>query len=100
MFESCRDRQFSSTFLFGGSRFIFPAAGSLRRLRDSLTMDKVTSEGGAPAAAAAPRSADRWNGAIALAGFILVATAQASNQVLARGLADSVGPFALAFFRW
>ena len=28
------------------------------------------------------------------------ATAQASNQVLARGLADSVAPFALAFFRW
>jgi len=29
-----------------------------------------------------------------------VATAQASNQVLARGIAGSVPPFALAFFRW
>jgi len=63
-------------------------------------MDKVTSEGSDPAATAAPRSADGWQGAIALIGFILVATAQASNQVLARGLADSVAPFALAFFRW
>ena len=63
-------------------------------------MNKVTSEGDDPAAAAAPRSADRWHGPIALAGFVLVATAQASNQVLARGLADSVAPFALAFFRW
>jgi drug/metabolite transporter (DMT)-like permease len=63
-------------------------------------MNKVTSEGDDPAAAAAPRSGDGWQGAIALAGFILVATAQASNQVLARGLADSVAPFALAFFRW
>lgn len=44
--------------------------------------------------------ADRWLGAIALIGFILVATAQASNQVLARGLAGAVPPFALAFFRW
>ncbi|WP_082905578.1 DMT family transporter [Bradyrhizobium centrolobii] len=39
-------------------------------------------------------------GAVALIGFILVATAQASNQVLARGVAGSVPPFALAFFRW
>ena len=30
----------------------------------------------------------------------LVAVAQASNQVLARGLAGSVPPFSLAFFRW
>ena len=41
-----------------------------------------------------------WAGAIALVGFILVATAQASNMILARGLAGSVPPFALAFFRW
>ena len=61
-------------------------------------MSKVTSEGNDPAAI--PRSADRWHGPIALTGFILVATAQASNQVLARGLADSVAPFARAFFRW
>jgi drug/metabolite transporter (DMT)-like permease len=63
-------------------------------------MSKVTSEGDDPAAAGAVRSADGWHGAIALAGFILVATAQASNQILARGLADSIPPFALAFFRW
>jgi drug/metabolite transporter (DMT)-like permease len=63
-------------------------------------MDKVTSEGNDPAATVAARSADRWQGPVALAGFILVATAQASNQVLARGLADSVAPSALAFFRW
>ena len=63
-------------------------------------MSKVTSEGDDPATAGAVRCADGWDGALALAGFILVATAQASNQVLARGLADSVPPFALAFFRW
>ena len=63
-------------------------------------MSKVTPEGDEPAAVGAVRSDDRWHGAIALAGFILVATAQASNQILARGLADSVPPFALAFFRW
>ena len=63
-------------------------------------MSKVTSEGDDPATAGAVRSADGWDGTLALAGFILVATAQASNQVLARGLADSVPPFALAFFRW
>jgi drug/metabolite transporter (DMT)-like permease len=38
--------------------------------------------------------------AIALIGFILVAAAQASNMILARGLAGSVPPFTLAFFRW
>lgn len=38
--------------------------------------------------------------AVALVGFILVAAAQASNMILARGLAGSVPPFALAFFRW
>jgi drug/metabolite transporter (DMT)-like permease len=41
-----------------------------------------------------------WAGTVALVGFILVATAQASNMILARGLAGSVPPFALAFFRW
>jgi drug/metabolite transporter (DMT)-like permease len=63
-------------------------------------MSKVTSEGDDPSPASAVPSADGLYGAMALAGFILVATAQASNQVLARGLADSVPPFALAFFRW
>jgi drug/metabolite transporter (DMT)-like permease len=61
-------------------------------------MDKLTSEGGDAVAAAKPSVG--WYGTIALVGFILVATAQASNQILARGLAGSVPPFALAFFRW
>jgi hypothetical protein len=37
---------------------------------------------------------------LALAGFVLVATLQATNMILARGLAGSVPPFSLAFFRW
>src|SRR5689334_12712197 len=61
---------------------------------------KETSDGGRDASTAASPSTHAWLGAIALIGFILVATAQASNQILARGLADSVPPFALAFFRW
>jgi drug/metabolite transporter (DMT)-like permease len=40
------------------------------------------------------------DGAVALIGFILVATAQATNMILARGLAETVPPFSLAFFRW
>jgi hypothetical protein len=39
-------------------------------------------------------------GIIALLGFVLVATAQITNMILARGLAGSVPPFTLAFFRW
>ena len=46
------------------------------------------------------RPAPGWEDAVALTGFILVAVGQASNQVLARGLAGSVPPFSLAFFRW
>ncbi|WGR98904.1 DMT family transporter [Bradyrhizobium sp. ISRA443] len=46
------------------------------------------------------RSATGWQDAVALIGFILVAAGQASNQVLARGLAGSVPPFSLAYFRW
>ncbi|VIO67590.1 DMT family transporter [Bradyrhizobium ivorense] len=53
-----------------------------------------------PEASSAKPSAAGWQDAIALIGFILVATGQASNQVLARGLAGSVPPFSLAFFRW
>lgn len=37
---------------------------------------------------------------IALLGFVLVATASTTNPILARGLAGSVPPFSLAFFRW
>src|SRR5689334_23236068 len=38
--------------------------------------------------------------ALGLLGFLVVATAQVSNMILARALAGSVPPFALAFFRW
>lgn len=60
---------------------------------------EIPGNGETPAAGASP-SADGLIGAVALIGFILVATAQASNQVLARGVAGTVPPFALAFFRW
>ena len=63
-------------------------------------MGKGTPEGGDGTAAGAASSAGAWLGAVALIGFVLVATAQASNQILARGLAGAVPPFALAFFRW
>src|SRR5258707_7941613 len=37
---------------------------------------------------------------LGLLGFLLVATAQVSNMILARGVAGSVPPFTIAFFRW
>jgi len=64
-------------------------------MRYLFDMDKLTDHKPASMVAAAG-----WAGAIALTGFVLVATAQASNMILARGLAGSVPPFALAFFRW
>ena len=54
----------------------------------------------AGSAQSAREAAQGWQSTIALTGFVLVATAQASNMILARGLAGSVPPFALAFFRW
>jgi hypothetical protein len=45
-------------------------------------------------------AADRAHHALAIIGFMLVAFAQVSNMILARGLAGSVPPFSLAFFRW
>jgi hypothetical protein len=36
---------------------------------------------------------------LGLLGFVLVATAQVSNMILARGAAGSVPPFSIAFFR-
>ena len=36
------------------------------------------------------RSGEAWAGALALAGFVLVATAQVSNMILARGLAGTM----------
>ena len=63
-------------------------------------MGKELPEGGRDAVAGVAPSSAAWLGVIALVGFVLVATAQASNQILARGLAGSVPSFALAFFRW
>lgn len=37
---------------------------------------------------------------LGLFGFLLVATAQVSNMILARGVAGTVPPFSIAFFRW
>jgi hypothetical protein len=64
-------------------------------------MSKMTTSEGEPApkAAAVPQASGGQN-TVALIGFMLVAAAQASNMILARGLAGSVPSFALAFFRW
>ena len=43
---------------------------------------------------------NRTREALGLLAFLLVATAQVSNMILARGVAGSVPPFTIAFFRW
>jgi drug/metabolite transporter (DMT)-like permease len=45
-------------------------------------------------------AASRARQMLGLFGFLLVATAQVSNMILARGVAGSVPPFSIAFFRW
>jgi drug/metabolite transporter (DMT)-like permease len=45
-------------------------------------------------------AASRSREMLGLVGFLLVATAQVSNMILARGVAGSVPPFSIAFFRW
>jgi drug/metabolite transporter (DMT)-like permease len=45
-------------------------------------------------------TANRTREMLGLLGFLLVATAQVSNMILARGVAGSVPPFSIAFFRW
>src|SRR3954469_4873783 len=45
-------------------------------------------------------ASSRTHEALGLLGFLLVATAQVSNMILARGVAGSVPPFSIAFFRW
>src|SRR6266850_3071486 len=45
-------------------------------------------------------AASRAREVLGLLGFLLVATAQVSNMILARGIAGSVPPFSIAFFRW
>ena len=44
--------------------------------------------------------ADKRREVLGLLGFVLIATAQVSNMILARGVAGSVPPFSIAFFRW
>jgi drug/metabolite transporter (DMT)-like permease len=45
-------------------------------------------------------AASKAREALGLLGFLLVATAQVSNMILARGVSGSVPPFSIAFFRW
>jgi drug/metabolite transporter (DMT)-like permease len=45
-------------------------------------------------------AANKTQEVLGLFGFLLVATAQVSNMILARGVAGSVPPFSIAFFRW
>ena len=45
------------------------------------------------------KSGKAWE-VLGLLSFLVVATAQVSNMILARGIAGSVPPFSLAFFRW
>lgn len=45
-------------------------------------------------------TSDRTREAFGLLAFLLVATAQVSNMILARGVAGTVPPFTIAFFRW
>jgi drug/metabolite transporter (DMT)-like permease len=45
-------------------------------------------------------AASRAREVLGLLGFLLVAAAQVSNMILARGVAGSVPPFSIAFFRW
>jgi drug/metabolite transporter (DMT)-like permease len=45
-------------------------------------------------------AASRAREVLGLLGFMLIATAQVSNMILARGVAGSVPPFSIAFFRW
>ena len=64
-------------------------------------MDDITASGNDTAKPIAKAPSVRgWQNALALTGFMLVAVAQVSNMILARGLAGSVPPFSLAFFRW
>ncbi|MCA1454798.1 DMT family transporter [Bradyrhizobium sp. BRP22] len=46
------------------------------------------------------KTANGMREALGLLGFLLVATAQVSNMILARGVAGTVPPFTIAFFRW
>jgi drug/metabolite transporter (DMT)-like permease len=46
------------------------------------------------------KAANRTRAVLGLLGFLLVATAQVSNMILARGVAGTVPPFTIAFFRW
>src|SRR5262245_48004383 len=43
---------------------------------------------------------NRTREVLGLLGFLVLSTAQVSNMILARGVAGSVPPFSIAFFRW
>ena len=43
---------------------------------------------------------NRGREVLGLLGFLVLSTAQVSNMILARGVAGSVPPFSIAFFRW
>jgi drug/metabolite transporter (DMT)-like permease len=64
-------------------------------------MNKMAAPDSEPTTSTASQPpAGGWQGTLALIGFMLVAIAQVSNMILARGLAGSVPAFSLAFFRW
>jgi drug/metabolite transporter (DMT)-like permease len=48
----------------------------------------------------AENATNKGREALGLLGFLLVATAQVSNMILARGVAGTIPPFTIAFFRW
>src|SRR5437868_14436332 len=48
----------------------------------------------------APTATNRTREVLGLLGFLVLSTAQVSNMILARGVAGSVPPFSIAFFRW
>jgi len=47
-----------------------------------------------------PERSDTNISPLAIVGLLVVAAAQVSNMILARGVAGTIPPFALAFFRW
>jgi drug/metabolite transporter (DMT)-like permease len=47
-----------------------------------------------------PATTHRMREVAGLLGFLVLSTAQVSNMILARGVAGSVPPFSIAFFRW
>ena len=86
--------EFHAASVMAGARRVTVAMAKSNQYQDVLMDAKL------PKTSPLKRPAAGWQDTIALAGFILVAAGQASNQILARGLAGSVPPFTLALFRW